>query len=140
MSSAVGPPRLSTNTQLGRVACVAPEGEGGVEGTLGGELPIELQGKHPTQPLAVAGLEHDIAASPHVEAMQGRLQGEATPIDRGRERQHGRLRIPAHLTDAFQLRTELELTVHRATLRASRQPHKPDRTTRERVRSDPHQR
>ena len=45
------------------------------------------------------GVQHGVAADLQLQAVQRGLEGEAAPVDRGGEREHGRLDVPAYRTE-----------------------------------------
>ena len=48
---------------------------------------------------AGTGVQHGVAADLQLQAVQRGLEGEAVPVDRGGEREHGRLDVPAYRTE-----------------------------------------
>jgi len=48
---------------------------------------------------AGTGVQHGVAADLQLQAVQRGLEGEAVPVDRGGEREHRRLDVPAYRTE-----------------------------------------
>src|SRR5713101_5183103 len=48
---------------------------------------------------ADTGVQHGVAADLQLQAVQRGLEGEAAPVDRGGEREHRRLDVPAYRTE-----------------------------------------
>ena len=64
-------------------------------GELGPLVPAHLEGHDLAEPTLGALLEHDVRAGLQLQSVEGRLIGEAAPVDRGREREDLLLELPA---------------------------------------------
>jgi hypothetical protein len=83
-------------------------------------LLIHLQSEDLTETRnAAAVVQYGIAADLKLQAVQGSLEGEAAPVDRGGEREDGRLDFPARRTETVQLPVDAQRDVHRR-IRANR--------------------
>ena len=93
----------------------------GLRGALGGgrqrqfraRLLVHLQREDLAETRGAAtAVQHGIAADLQLQAVQRGLEGEAPPVDRGGEREDGRLDFPARRTETVQLPVDAQLDVH----------------------------
>ena len=67
---------------------------------LGAVTLVELEREDLAEAIDPLVLEHDVAAEPQLEAVQGCLEREAAPVDRRGERQHRGLELPSQGAEA----------------------------------------
>jgi hypothetical protein len=72
-----------------------------LQADLGSGTHREVDGEDLSEALrAVVVLEHHVAPEPVPEAVERGLEGEAPPVDRRRQREHGRLDLAPHRAEA----------------------------------------
>ena len=88
-----------------------PGGQG--QHQLRARLLIHLQSEDLTETRnAAAVVQYGVAADLKLQAVQGGLEGEAAPVDRGGERKDGRLDFPARRAETVQLPFDAHVEVH----------------------------